>query len=79
MIAIGASIASDTLVEIFGGIVPIWGDLADLIQIGINLSAFGFRLPSLVSLMEFLPIVGDILPCHIASSILAYRDMIKKE
>jgi hypothetical protein len=70
ILALGTSLFSDTVVELFGGIVPGVGDAFDALQIAINFILL--RDPAvLVGAGEFIPIVGDILPCHTASAVWA--------
>lgn len=73
IVGLGSAIISDTVVELFGGFIPIIGDVADVVQIGIHIYCFGFHLPAAVGAVEFVPIVGDILPMHTASAVWAIR------
>jgi len=70
ILAVATSLLSDTFIELFGGVIPVVGDLADGVQIAINLLLL--KDPAvLVGAGEFIPIVGDILPCHTASAVWA--------
>lgn len=73
-IGLGTAVFSDTVVEVLGGIIPIVGDVIDLAQIGIHIYIFGARLPALPATIEFVPIIGDILPMHTASAVWAILD-----
>lgn len=70
ILAVATSLFSDTAIELFGGLVPGVGDALDVLQIAINFILL--RDPAvLVGAGEFIPIVGDILPCHTASAVWA--------
>jgi hypothetical protein len=70
VLAILVALLSDTAVELLGGLVPGIGDIADAATIGINLLLL--KDPAvLVGAGEFIPFVGDILPCHTAAAVWA--------
>jgi len=70
VLAVGTSLFSDTVVELCGGMVPGIGDFFDALQITINFILL--RDPVvLVGAVEFIPFLGDILPCHTAAAVWA--------
>jgi len=70
-VALITSAASDTVVEVLGGFVPLVGDLVDLGQIALNVALLGPAPELLLGIPEFVPF-ADFLPFHSASVIL-YR------
>lgn len=75
LVALATAVASDTLVEVLGGFVPVAGDVLDVVQLAVLLWAFGLNPLSFVSLGELLPL-ADLFPFH---TVVAALSLLRKK